>query len=87
MQSNREKNSFMKKNLAHCNEALCCHFLNTTLLLLLLLNRFSHVPTLCNPIDGSPPDYTKKPNFQWYLIVFAGANTSTKLQGKNDLTS
>ena len=45
-------------------------------------------PTLCSPIDGGPPGSTKKPNFRWYLIiVFAGANTSTKLEGKNDLTS
>lgn len=57
----REILSQRKKNLAHCNEALCCHFFNTTL--------------------------KKKPNFQWYLIVFAGTNTSTKLEGKNDLNS
>ena len=45
-------------------------------------------PTLCSPIDGGPPGSTKKPNFRCYLIiVFAGANTSTKLEGKNDLTS
>ena len=45
------------------------------LVLLLLLNRFSHV-RLCDPIDGSPPGSTVPGNLQvrvleWIAIAFS----------------
>ena len=47
-------------------------------LLLLLLSRFSHVPTLCNPIDGSPPGspipgILQATTPEWVAISFSSA--------------
>ena len=50
------------------------------LLLLLLLSHFSHVqPTLCDPIDGSPPGSSIPGIFQarvleWVAIAFSDLN-------------
>ena len=46
------------------------------LLLLLLLSRFSHVTTLCDPIDGSPPDFPvpgilQARTLEWVAISFS----------------
>ena len=48
------------------------------LLLLLLLSRFSHVTTLCDPIDGSPPDFPvpgilQARTLEWVAISFSNA--------------
>ena len=48
------------------------------LLLLLLLSRFSRVPTQCNPIDGSPPGcpvpgILQARTLEWVAISFSNA--------------
>ena len=48
------------------------------LLLLLLLSRFSRRPTLCDPIDGSPPGSTvsgilQARTLEWVAISFSSA--------------
>ena len=47
-------------------------------LLLLLLSHFSHVPTLCDPIDGSPPgspvpEILQARTLDWVAISFSSA--------------
>ena len=48
------------------------------LLLLLLLSRISHVQTLCDPIDGSPPsssvpEILQARTLEWVAISFSDA--------------
>ena len=48
------------------------------LLLLLLLSRFSRRPTLCDPIDGSPPGcpvpgILQARTLEWVAISFSNA--------------
>ena len=47
-------------------------------MLLLLLNRFSLCPTLCDPIDGSPlgfpiPGILQARTLEWVAISFSNA--------------
>ena len=51
---------------------------STWLLLLLLLHRFSRVPTLCDPIDSSPPGspipgILQVRILEWVAIFFSNA--------------
>ena len=67
--------------LTFFNEPLlrfCASVLLLLLLLLLLLSHFSHCPTLCDPIDGSPPGspvprILQAKTLEWVAISFFNA--------------
>ena len=68
----------LSPQLLHCRQILYCWGSRAIQLLLLLLSRFRSCPTLCDPIDGSPPGspipgILQARTLEWVAISFSNA--------------